>query len=92
MKSYIVTVGTRKTGRGISAGLLKNGNKVRVICHHLDNAKKLNDKGAAEKFYEFTRPIYSGQVRSLYTLNAGNTTPTSIEEFAMNFKKLYDPK
>ncbi len=47
-------------------------------------------KSAAEKFYEFTRLINSGQVRSFYTRNAGNTTPTSIEEFATNFKKLYD--
>ncbi|WP_417361045.1 NmrA family NAD(P)-binding protein [Galbibacter sp.] len=45
---------------------------------------------AAGKLYDFTKLINQGEVSSFYTRNHENTTPTSIEEFAGVFKRIYE--
>lgn len=47
-------------------------------------------ESAAKKFYEFTELINTGRVPRFYKRNSKNTTPTSIEEFALTFKKEFD--
>lgn len=46
MHTYVITGGTGKTGRELSLGLLKKGNKVRVICRNPDRAEELKREGA----------------------------------------------
>lgn len=65
MNTYAVTGGTGKTGKGLSLGLLKSGNRVRVICRDPEKACELRDEGA-ELFMgdtrdeEFLKKAFSG--------------------------------
>lgn len=47
-------------------------------------------ESAIEKFTEFTKLINEGKVQEFYTRTPENTTPTSIEDFTITFKNVYE--
>lgn len=47
-------------------------------------------ESAVKNFIEFTKLINTGKAQDFYKRTSENTTPTSIEEFVLSFKKQYD--